>query len=109
MKQHNPTAATMTEDVEIAPGVAELHHELCKEEVDAIWDSYDRDGTGSLDKKELRALLEDLSQLKKGHRNVREAIVDEVRPCAETCFFPHGMTKRGDGHLTCICSRAGSA
>ncbi|KAJ1468449.1 AFG1-like ATPase-domain-containing protein [Baffinella frigidus] len=73
LKQHNPTAATMSEDIEEAAGVAELHHELCREErgradegdttkdvesmseeavgsVDAIWNSYDKDGTGKLDK-----------------------------------------------------------
>ena len=43
-----------------------------------VWDRYDVDGNGWLDREELRAILEDITELKMGHRNVDNAVVQAV-------------------------------
>jgi hypothetical protein len=43
-----------------------------------IWDRYDIDGNGVLDFEELRFMLEDITELKLGHRNVDDEVAEAV-------------------------------
>ena len=40
-----------------------------------VWDRYDADGSGDLDHEELRACMEDVTEMKVGHRNVPDGMV----------------------------------
>jgi len=42
---------------------------LSDDEIRAVWDAYDVDNTGTLDRDEFHALMEDLQEIKAGHRN----------------------------------------
>jgi predicted ATPase len=40
-----------------------------------VWDRYDTNGSGDLDREELRACMEDVTEMKVGHRNVPDSAV----------------------------------
>ena len=59
--------------------LTELHHELSEKEVNEIWNVYDRGRDGVLSREEVREMLEDISFVKKGHRNVPQENLEEAR------------------------------
>ena len=58
--------------------LTELHHELSEKEVNDIWNVYDHGRDGVLSREEVREMLEDISFVKKGHRNVPEENFEEA-------------------------------
>ena len=43
-----------------------------------VWDRYDADGSSDLDHAELRACMEDMTEIKMGHRNVPDTMVSAL-------------------------------
>jgi len=64
---------------------------LSDSDVDAIWKRYDTGEPGGMTRKELWLLLEDVSMLKQGHRNVPPEAVDDALAT---------MDEDGDGRVT---------
>ena len=52
--------------------------ELGEDDLDAVWRRYDADRSDSIDRDELRCLLQDVSMLRAGHPHVPEEVLDEV-------------------------------
>jgi len=78
-KGHRPSISSSGEGVDACPGLAEIHKEdISEAEIQQIWERYDTDRSGSLDKEELRSMLQDISQLKKGHRNVGDLTLEDA-------------------------------
>eukprot|EP00656_Telonema_subtile_P024968 TRINITY_DN27110_c0_g1_i1.p1 TRINITY_DN27110_c0_g1~~TRINITY_DN27110_c0_g1_i1.p1 ORF type:complete len:550 (+),score=158.67 TRINITY_DN27110_c0_g1_i1:81-1730(+) len=67
-------AAHQKKEVEIL-GQLDIQH-LNERDSMAVFEQYDVDGDGVLDRKEFRSLLEDLSQLKRGHKNVDDQLLE---------------------------------
>jgi len=84
VKMHSPPgqsvdgASASVEAREYCASLGELHHELSEKEVKALWDMYDIEMDGVLTRDEVRMMLEDISYLKKGHRNVPEENFEEA-------------------------------
>jgi len=83
VKMHSPPgqqieASDSLHDRAYRASLSELHHELTDKEVNDIWNVYDDQGDGVLDKDEVRKMLEDISFIKKGHRNVPAENLDEA-------------------------------
>lgn len=76
VKMHNPPSQSVDDTRPDARAVSapltELHHELTEKEVNDIWNVYDHEHDGVLTREEVREMLEDISFVKKGHRNVPE-------------------------------------
>ena len=66
---------------------------LSEEDIVDIWQRYDADSSGDIDREELRVLAEDLSQIRSGHRNVS----DEQIEATFAAFLEEGGRQQSDG------------
>ena len=51
---------------------------LTDDDVTAIWLRFDADGSGSLDRAEVSFMLEELSELRNGHRSMPEEVLEQT-------------------------------